>query len=77
MQYKESLLWSITIKKKLLSKLCKKPNHIWTILSLLVKRLKRQWPDIATNLDDAKTLYEDVYCARGDMENRIKEQQLA
>jgi hypothetical protein len=23
----------------------------------------------------AKTLYEDVYCARGDMENRIKEQQ--
>jgi len=25
---------------------------------------------------DAKTLYEKVYCARGDMENRIKEQQL-
>jgi hypothetical protein len=25
---------------------------------------------------DAKTLYERVYCARGDMENRIKEQQL-
>jgi hypothetical protein len=25
---------------------------------------------------DAKTLYEDLYCARGDMENRIKEQQL-
>ena len=24
---------------------------------------------------DARTLYEDVYCARGDMENRIKEQQ--
>jgi hypothetical protein len=24
----------------------------------------------------ARTLYEDVYCARGDMENRIKEQQL-
>ena len=24
----------------------------------------------------AKTLYEDTYCARGDMENRIKEQQL-
>jgi len=31
---------------------------------------------IVTNLDDAQTLYEDVYCARGDMENRIKEQQL-
>lgn len=25
---------------------------------------------------DARSLYEDVYCARGDMENRIKEQQL-
>jgi hypothetical protein len=25
---------------------------------------------------DAKTLYESVYCARGEMENRIKEQQL-
>jgi hypothetical protein len=25
---------------------------------------------------EAKTLYEDLYCARGDMENRIKEQQL-
>jgi hypothetical protein len=25
---------------------------------------------------DGRTLYEDVYCARGDMENRIKEQQL-
>jgi hypothetical protein len=26
---------------------------------------------------DARTLYETIYCARGDMENRIKEQQLA
>ena len=25
---------------------------------------------------DGQSLYEDVYCARGDMENRIKEQQL-
>ncbi len=25
---------------------------------------------------DARSLYEDVYCARGDMENRIKEKQL-
>ena len=25
---------------------------------------------------DGKTLYEDIYCARGEMENRIKEQQL-
>ena len=26
---------------------------------------------------DARTLYEELYCGRGDMENRIKEQQLA
>jgi hypothetical protein len=26
---------------------------------------------------DARELYEDLYCARGDMENRIKEQQMA
>ena len=26
---------------------------------------------------DARAVYEDLYCARGDMENRIKEQQLA
>ena len=32
---------------------------------------------IVTNLyDDARMLYEDLYCARGEMENRIKEQQL-
>jgi hypothetical protein len=35
---------------------------------------------IVTNLPEdyatPKALYEDVYCARGDMENRIKEQQL-
>ena len=35
---------------------------------------------VVTNLGadraDAKHLYEELYCARGDMENRIKEQQL-
>jgi len=32
---------------------------------------------VVTNLpDDAQELYDEVYCARGDMENRIKEQQL-
>lgn len=32
---------------------------------------------ILTNLEgDAQHLYDDIYCARGDMENRIKEQQL-
>lgn len=33
------------------------------------------WKDDVTMLD-AKYLYEQVYCARGEMENRIKEQQL-
>ena len=34
---------------------------------------------IVTSLQDksASKLYEDMYCARGDMENRIKEQQLS
>ena len=32
--------------------------------------------DIPAEEGDAKSLYEDVYGARGDMENRIKEQQL-
>lgn len=31
---------------------------------------------IAQERMDARTLYEELYCARGDMENRIKEQQL-
>ena len=32
---------------------------------------------ISSEDKDARALYEDFYCARGDMENRIKEQQLA
>jgi hypothetical protein len=31
---------------------------------------------LSTDEFDARTVYEDEYCARGDMENRIKEQQL-
>jgi hypothetical protein len=31
---------------------------------------------LAAGQIDARTLYEDLYCARGEMENRIKEQQL-
>jgi len=31
---------------------------------------------LSTEELDARALYEDVYCARGEMENRIKEQQL-
>lgn len=30
----------------------------------------------STDRHDATTLYQDIYCARGEMENRIKEQQL-
>lgn len=32
---------------------------------------------LAATSGDARALYEDLYCARGEMENRIKEQQLA
>lgn len=32
---------------------------------------------LAPNTLDARAVYEDLYCARGDMENRINEQQLA
>ena len=31
---------------------------------------------LAASRVDARTLYEDIYCARGQVENRIKEQQL-
>jgi hypothetical protein len=31
---------------------------------------------LAASKVDARTLYEDIYCARGEVENRIKEQQL-
>jgi hypothetical protein len=31
---------------------------------------------LAVSRVDARTLYEDIYCARGEVENRIKEQQL-
>ena len=31
---------------------------------------------VTTLSDEPKTLYEEIYCARGEMENRIKEQQL-
>jgi len=31
---------------------------------------------LASEVYDARALYEDLYCARGEMENRIKEQQL-
>jgi hypothetical protein len=44
--------------------LSKGPNPRFVVTSLPSERI------------DAKTLYEDHYCARGEMENRIKEQQL-
>jgi hypothetical protein len=45
--------------------LAKGENPRFVVTSLSAE----QWP--------ARALYEDLYCARGDMENRIKEQQLA
>jgi hypothetical protein len=44
--------------------LAKGPNPRFVVTSLAAAEI------------DARTLYEDVYCARGDVENRIKEQQL-
>jgi hypothetical protein len=44
--------------------LAKGSNPRFVVTSLTAERL------------DARTLYEDFYCARGEMENRIKEQQL-
>jgi hypothetical protein len=44
--------------------LCKGANPRFVVTSLSKERT------------DARTLYEDRYCARGEMENRIKEQQL-
>ena len=32
---------------------------------------------LPVEVSDARSLYEDLYCARGEMENRIKKQQLA
>jgi len=44
--------------------LAKGPNPRFVVTSLSAKRMR------------ARELYEDLYCARGEMENRIKEQQL-
>ena len=51
------------------------------VICLSPSRLYGQSPrfivtSMASEDKDARTLYEDFYCARGDMENRIKEQQL-
>jgi hypothetical protein len=43
----------------------KGPNTRFIVTSLIKKRVI-----------EGKQLYEEIYCARGDMENRIKEQQL-
>ncbi len=60
-------LKSWTRKRRVVAKaehLLKKANPRFVVTSLSKKEVK------------AKELYEDIYCARGDMENRIKEQQL-
>ena len=56
--------------------------HSWkrqraVIAKLEITELGRNPRFIVTNLNgDAQALYDEVYCARGEMENRIKEQQL-
>ena len=50
---------------------CYLPLYIFCGEHLLCARLR-----VASEEKDVRTLYEDFYCARGDMENRIKEQQL-
>jgi hypothetical protein len=61
--------------------------HTWTKRRRVIARLEHGAPKgakgganpryVVTNLEgDGQTLYEELYCARGEMENRIKEQQL-
>jgi hypothetical protein len=53
----------------------KRQRHIIAKVEHLPKGSNARF--IVTNLNgDAQYLYEEVYCARGEMENRIKEQQL-
>lgn len=53
----------------------KKERHVIAKLEVTDKGPNPRF--ILTNLPgDSQTLYDEVYCARGDMENRIKEQQL-
>jgi hypothetical protein len=51
--------------------------HRQIIAKLEVSEKGRNPRFIVTNLEgDKQALYDDIYCARGDMENRIKEQQM-
>jgi hypothetical protein len=56
--------------------------HSWSYARLVVVRAEvgdrgEDARFVVTNIwQDARALYEDLYCARGEMENRIKEQQL-
>ena len=64
-QYRTLKTWSCT--RRVVGKaefLAKGANPRFVVTSLSPERL------------GAQALYEDFYCARGDMENRIKEQQL-
>jgi len=52
-------------------------RHRAVIAKLEVTAQGRNPRFVVTNLNgDAQQLYDEVYCARGEMENRIKEQQL-
>ncbi len=64
----------------ILSLLVKRLRQAWPTVKIIFRgdsgfcRPKMlQWCD---NYDEAQWLYDEVYCARGEMENRIKEQQL-
>jgi len=52
-------------------------RHRQIIAKLEVSGKGRNPRFIVTNLEgDKQALYDDIYCARGDMENRIKEQRM-
>ena len=65
LEYRTRKSWTCT--RRVVAKAeytCEKENPRFVVTTLSAKR----WP--------AARLYEELYCARGDMENRIKEQQL-
>ncbi len=45
------------------------------LLKLQVKRLRKTWPEEDSPHGTSREIYDKIYCARGEMENRIKEQQ--
>ena len=62
------------------SRLCR--GHLWDRARRVIAKAEHSDQGsnprfVVTSLPgDAQTIYDDIYCARGEMENRIKEQQL-